>query len=437
MKPRKWILAGIMVVVVISFCLPAAPPASAATINACENLSDGTIYLLDVGTTCRKNYKLISWNQEGSMGPVGPAGLPGIQGPQGMPGATGATGPSGPTGPAGPQGPAGPAGTAGVAGAQGPIGPPGPVGTIGPAGPAGSDGAIGPIGPAGPIGPQGPAGQCEANLPNCPEGQVLVSRGVSGWSCNALCSGSFIDIMTSNTNCGSCENVCSSGSVCVSGTCNCASGMSYCLGQCVDSLVDRNNCGSCGNVCPLGQRCEFAQCQGQDLTLCYPVINEILTGTSDTTAEFVEIYNPCYFPIDINGWDIAFYGPFTTQSDQLARKVSPFTGISLAAREYFVVVTPSISQLVPPGVRSATISETGLGLPSTGGGIVLRTQDGLKVDSVSYGQSFNYATETVAAYSPPTNLSIQRSPNGEDTNVNYNDFMIDLPTIGARNNIMP
>lgn len=40
---------------------------------------------------------------------------------------------------------------------------------------------------------------------------------------------------------------------------------------------------------------------------CYPVINEVMTGTSaSSTDEFVEIYNPCPYAMDLNGWKLVY-----------------------------------------------------------------------------------------------------------------------------------
>ena len=81
------------------------------TFYACVNRTNGTLYMVNAGATCKNNYTLISWNQVGPQGPQGPAGS---RGPAGADGQTGPAGPAGPQGSQGPQGPAGPTQTLSV-----------------------------------------------------------------------------------------------------------------------------------------------------------------------------------------------------------------------------------------------------------------------------------------------------------------------------------
>ncbi len=113
-------------------------PASADTIVACANKTNGMLRVVGSAADCRNSELPLSWNSQGVPGPAGPAGPPGPAGA------------AGPAGPAGPTGETGPAGPAGAAGAAGPAGPAGPTGETGPAGPAGPAGEAGPAGPEGP-----------------------------------------------------------------------------------------------------------------------------------------------------------------------------------------------------------------------------------------------------------------------------------------------
>ena len=67
------------------------------------------------GSACNAPNRLITWAQNGVVGPTGPQGLLGQEGLAGI------TGPTGPTGPLGPTGPAGVIGLVGPIGATGPL----------------------------------------------------------------------------------------------------------------------------------------------------------------------------------------------------------------------------------------------------------------------------------------------------------------------------
>lgn len=68
----------------------------------------GALYGVTTATAqCRPGDSIISWNEQGPVGPQGPTGEPGPQGPRGPAGDTGPVGPQGPPGADGQQGPAG------------------------------------------------------------------------------------------------------------------------------------------------------------------------------------------------------------------------------------------------------------------------------------------------------------------------------------------
>jgi hypothetical protein len=98
---------------------------SANLYQACLQHNVGVLYHVKLNPgippRCRRDDKLISWNQ------TGPSGATGVKGAKGDPGAAGATGATGATGPAGPQG---------LKGDTGPAGPQGPKGDTGPMGPS-------------------------------------------------------------------------------------------------------------------------------------------------------------------------------------------------------------------------------------------------------------------------------------------------------------
>ena len=69
--------------------------------------------------------------------------------------------------------------------------------------------------------------------------------------CNADSSdGCEISLVSNESNCGVCENVCVSGEECVDGICSCLGSVpTICADACVDIAVDASNCGACGDVC--------------------------------------------------------------------------------------------------------------------------------------------------------------------------------------------
>ena len=109
-------------------------------IVGCQKPGKGFLRVVRDASDCRRNERIITWNERGTAGPQGPAGPAGAPGPAGLQGPKGDTGAAGAVGPAGPIGPAGPAGAAGAAGQAGPAGPAGPAGAQGPAGPQGPAG---------------------------------------------------------------------------------------------------------------------------------------------------------------------------------------------------------------------------------------------------------------------------------------------------------
>ena len=127
MYGRAIVIAGVTVIAFASATAFAGAGARAdGTIVGCQKPGKGFLRVVRDASDCRRNERVISWNERGPAGPQGPKGD------------TGAAGPAGPIGLAGP---IGPAGAAGAAGQAGPVGPAGPAGAQGPAGPQGPAGA--------------------------------------------------------------------------------------------------------------------------------------------------------------------------------------------------------------------------------------------------------------------------------------------------------
>lgn len=82
-----------------------------------------------------------------------------------------------------------------------------------------------------------------------------------------LCSGTYVDTMSSAGNCGACgsacaTNVANAAPACACGTCSfqCSNGYSRCAGECVNEQVDNANCGACGTKCTGATSCSGGRC---------------------------------------------------------------------------------------------------------------------------------------------------------------------------------
>jgi large repetitive protein len=117
---RAIVIAGIVAIALASTTALAGAGSSAdGVIVACQKPGKGFLRVVRDASDCKRNERLMSWNERGPAGPAGPAGAPGPIGPAGPAGPTGAAGAAGPPGPAGPQGPAGPPGAASLAALDG------------------------------------------------------------------------------------------------------------------------------------------------------------------------------------------------------------------------------------------------------------------------------------------------------------------------------
>jgi hypothetical protein len=303
----------------------------------------------------------------GVAGPRGAAGEAGATGPAGTDGVNGARGPAGAPGSIGPQGLTGPAGTPGPAGAQGPIGPQGIAGATGPAGLAGPGGAVGLTGPAGPAGIAGSTGPAGATGATGDPGPTLASFDQLG---GLACAGSS-----------------------AAGTIQ----------------VAYDSSGHTTLTC-------VAAPSGTALVR----INEVATGTLASGAdEFVELSNTGTATADISGWKLVYRSATGTNDVALATVPAATT---LAVGAFYLVGGASYSGAQPADVSFSP------GLASAGGAVGLRDGSGTLIDGVGWGTATNALVEGSAAPAPPTTSapgsSIERLPNGHDTNNNATDFSV-------------
>jgi hypothetical protein len=247
----------------------------------------------------------------------------------------------------------------------------GPVGPQGPAGPKGDSGPAGPAGPAGPPGPQGPPGPAGAGLD--------ALEDMNGLTCDAPSGSGKIEVAYDGTG--------------------------HAILTCIAS-------GGGGG--------------GES----HVRVNELMTGTTGAaTNEFVEIVNSGDAAADISGWKLVYRSAAGTADVGLATVPD---GTTLAAGAFYLFGGAAYIS-GPPADQSYTTS-----IAATGGGVGIRTADGTLVDSVGWGTATNILVEASPAAAPPTTAapgtSIARMPDGDDTNDNAGDFVIDdTPTPRASN----
>lgn len=156
------------------------------------------------------------------------------------------------------------------------------------------------------------------------------------------------------------------------------------------------------------------------------VINEVQTEGTDANHEFVEIYNPTPCDVSLEGYALKYSsGGSSTPS-------TFFTGLvshKVLARGYFVVASSTF-----PGPKTATY--TGGTMAADNGQVGLFDKLGARIDAVGYGTltGAKPLTEGNAAPTPGmAGKSIQRIPNGSDTNNNQVDFRSANATPNASN----
>jgi hypothetical protein len=239
----------------------------------------------------------------------------------------------------------------------------GPAGQQGPPGPPGASGAQGPAGPPGAAGPTGPPGP---SGPAGPPGPGLSSLDdLDGLACQDG-----------------------------AGT--------------VDLAYD--GAGIATLTCATGG--------GGDAAMS---VNELMTGVTDAaTDEFVEIVNTGAAAADLSGWKLVYRSAAGTSDVVLATVPD---GTSLAAGGFYLFGGAGYVS-GPAADQSYSTS-----IAATGGGVGIRDADGNLVDSVGWGTATNAFVEGTVAAAPGTTeapgTSIGRIPDGDDTNDNAADFVVD------------
>lgn len=166
---------------------------------------------------------------------------------------------------------------------------------------------------------------------------------------------------------------------------------------------------------------------------CHVVVNELQTQTTQAASEeFVELYNPCASAVSVAGFKLGYRAASNTMPASAgdSSTLYAFTG-SLAAGGYFVVAGSGFL-----GTKNGSLT-SGL---ATSGAVALRDAGGAIIDSLAYGTvtAGNAFIETATAPQPPSlsspGGSIERLPNGADSDDNSHDFAAaNAATPGAPN----
>lgn len=157
------------------------------------------------------------------------------------------------------------------------------------------------------------------------------------------------------------------------------------------------------------------------------VINEVQTEGTSADHEYVEIYNPGTCDVSLEGWTLKYSSvggsvPSTFFTGLISHKV--------LAKGYFVIACAPF-----PGAKNATYAAGKLAADD--GQVGLFNKLDQRVDGVGYG-TILAADRTMTEGNPaPTpggpGKSVQRIPNGNDTDNNQADFRSANSTANASN----
>src|SRR5437867_2298462 len=170
------------------------------------------------------------------------------------------------------------------------------------------------------------------------------------------------------------------------------------------------------------------------------VISEFATrGPASATDEFVELYNPTDNPIDISGWTLQ-YDAASAGANWLNRAALP-ANTSIPGRGFFLIANTSYAGSPTPDYTSSSWT-SGTGMADNGSARIIDASL-VEVDRVAWGTgdqpegspTSNHgttansnsverkanATSTAASLASGADLNLG---NGQDTNNNANDFVV-------------
>ena len=169
---------------------------------------------------------------------------------------------------------------------------------------------------------------------------------------------------------------------------------------------------------------DFARAGDLAKPICRIRINEVQTeGLGGADDELIELYNPCPQSVDLTDYKLVYRSAAGVGDVALAT-----LGLRISALGYLVY-----AQTNYPGAADARYGGTIAG-SMTGGGVALRDPGGNQVDGLGYGaKTTNAFVEKAPSPSHAAGRSLQRLPDGTDTDDNSRDFRESVPTPKAAN----
>ncbi len=160
------------------------------------------------------------------------------------------------------------------------------------------------------------------------------------------------------------------------------------------------------------------------------LINEIdYDQSGGDIAEFIELYNPGPARVDLSGAQLSL---FNGNADMEYLSIDLSGGGVLASGEYFIIGSPLVTDLLPEGVRSISLSGTIQNGGADPDGIRIEDQSGRIMDALSYEGSgsliegYTEGSGVIDGDDPSIapNGSLSRCPNGTDSDDNSLDFSL-------------
>jgi len=164
----------------------------------------------------------------------------------------------------------------------------------------------------------------------------------------------------------------------------------------------------------------------------HPVISEVQVIGSSANDEFVELYNPTEFDIDISGWKLRKISSSGTESPLVAS----LSG-TIKSYGFFLIVHPDVSA----NYQYDNLYSSDSYAISNNNAVILEDNASMEIDKIGWGSVPTPGYETLAIIGPGSGESLERKAsntstlasmtneesfkgNSYDSNNNYNDFIL-------------
>jgi len=145
------------------------------------------------------------------------------------------------------------------------------------------------------------------------------------------------------------------------------------------------------------------------------VINEIKVSGETATDEYVKFYNPTVTEISLTGYKLI---KITTSGAKYTLVSSFGIGMSVKPKSFFIVASKDFK-----GGKDFIYTSSSYSLASDNAVVLQKDHGKTEVDRVGYGK--NIYGESESAQGPLAGEILKRMVDGEDTDNNKNDFMIE------------